>query len=227
MDDKILKHLEFVQSTINRMSTNSFIIKGWAIALLGIIFGLNNLVGNYLFYSSHYNFPMETVIILLIILLFWFTNAYFLQQERRYIYIYSETIKKFQINNSALILDMNYSNYVNQSNVGKTTKKVWLIVCIVILLLGLMISFFLVHNIFEKIISSVVLCLITTFVLTYLIGSDSLCKFWTCLIVRTVISVYGTLIILVLFINHTMFNNHGKEELEKVKCECVYKINER
>ena len=49
MDDKILKHLEFIQNTINRMSTNSFIIKGWAIALVGIILGLNKLEGNYIF----------------------------------------------------------------------------------------------------------------------------------------------------------------------------------
>ena len=126
MDDKILKHLEFVQNTINRMSTNSFLIKGWAITLIGIIFGLNKLEGNYLFEFSNYNFPVEITIIILIILLFWFTNAYFLQQERRYIFIYSKIIEQFNNPNNNLILDMNYRNYISSSNppLQDKTKKI-------------------------------------------------------------------------------------------------------
>ncbi|SIS63989.1 hypothetical protein [Chryseobacterium gambrini] len=227
MDDKILKHLEFVQNTINRMSTNSFLIKGWAITLIGIIFGLNKLEGNYLFEYSDYNFPVEIAIIILIILLFWFTNAYFLQQERRYIYIYSKTIEQFNIPNNNLILDMNYKNYITNSNSNltdqnrKTITKAILSFCIV----GILISLLSFESIFFKIIISTILILVSAFVITYFISVKYLCEFWACLVGRTIVSVYGILLILVLLINHSMFNMGMKKNIENEKCICVIKTN--
>jgi len=41
MENKI-KHLEFIQSVINRMATNSLIIKGWSITLVAILFTLSS-----------------------------------------------------------------------------------------------------------------------------------------------------------------------------------------
>lgn len=232
MDDKILKHLEFVQNTINRMSTNSFLIKGWAITLIGIIFGLNKLEGNYLFEYSDYNFPVEIVITILIILLFWFTNAYFLQQERRYIFIYSKTIKQFNLpsnNNTAtrLTLDMNYKNYIAPSNSNLTDKKrnTILITIVFISIIGIIISLLYFESTFQKIIIPVVLILISTFITTYFILIRHLCEFWACFIGRTIMSVYGLLIILVLLLNHSMFNTDLKKEIEKEKCECIIKID--
>ena len=35
-----LKHLEFIQNVINRMNSNSFLIKGWAVTLIAAIFAL-------------------------------------------------------------------------------------------------------------------------------------------------------------------------------------------
>ena len=37
MGDEKIKHLEFIQSVISRMSQNSFAIKGWAITLVSAI----------------------------------------------------------------------------------------------------------------------------------------------------------------------------------------------
>lgn len=227
MDDKILKHLEFIQSTINRMSTNSFIIKGWAITLVGIILGLNKLEGNYVFEKSFYSFPIEMVIILLIIFLFWFINAYFLQQERRYIYIYSKTIEQLNLNSQAsnsnsLILDMNYKNYVTSTN----SKKVYYVILIVSFLF-VFISYFLFDQVVFKIIFSIVFLLISFFSITYILPEEYLCKYWACFIGRTLISVYGTMIVLLLLINHSMFNIVSKDKLEKDQCECVIKTNKK
>ena len=36
--DKKLKHLEMVQGVINRMASNSFMLKGWAVTLVAGIF---------------------------------------------------------------------------------------------------------------------------------------------------------------------------------------------
>ncbi len=209
------------------MSTNSFIIKGWAVALVGIIFGLNNLEGSYLIYSSEYNFPIETVIILMIISLFWFTNAYFLQQERRYIYIYAETIKSIQPSNRSLILDMNYKHYVDPlDKTNQLRKNIWIGLCLIIWLLSVVALFLYFNNTFLKIICTIAISIIVSFIITYLIPSSSICRFWACLIGRTVISVYGILIILVLFINNAMFNSSAKVKVEKRECECVFQIKD-
>lgn len=38
--DRKLKHLEFVQAIINRLSTNSFLLKGWSVVLISGLFAL-------------------------------------------------------------------------------------------------------------------------------------------------------------------------------------------
>ncbi|MGC8651185.1 MAG: hypothetical protein ACP5RX_01035 [Minisyncoccia bacterium] len=45
MENKI-KHLEFIQTIINRMASNSFIIKGWAITLVAALFALSSKDAN-------------------------------------------------------------------------------------------------------------------------------------------------------------------------------------
>lgn len=40
MDEKKIKHLEFIQSIINRMNSNSFAIKGWAITIVSALLAL-------------------------------------------------------------------------------------------------------------------------------------------------------------------------------------------
>ena len=79
MENKI-KHLEFIQSTITRMNQNSFQIKGWMITLVSALLAL---------YASS-----ERVVYILIAIvptvLFWFLDAYYLQQERRFRGVYND-----------------------------------------------------------------------------------------------------------------------------------------
>src|SRR5690606_11877578 len=217
MDDKVLKHLEFIQNTINRMSTNSFIIKGWAITLIGVIISFTEIEGRYLFYNSTYNFPIEMVILLLVIVLFWSFNAYFLQQERRYISIYTKTIEQFNINNS-LILDMNFENYF-PSNSNKRIYWISSVLCF----LGFIFSVLFIGEIIFKIIFSVILLFLSIFFITYILPQNQLCKYWTCFIGRTIVSIYGTMIILLLLVNHSMFNSPSKKTITKTICNCEIK----
>ncbi|WP_454045329.1 hypothetical protein [Chryseobacterium sp. Marseille-Q8038] len=80
MNDNKLKHLEFIQNTINRMSTNSFVIKGWCITIFAAVYTLSNKESD-----KSYN-----IINYLIIPLFWYLNAYFLQLERKYRILYNK-----------------------------------------------------------------------------------------------------------------------------------------
>ena len=77
MDNK-LKHLEFIHNTINRMSTNSFIIKGWAVTLTSALFAL----------SAKDSDRFYILITYIAIPVFWYLNAFFLLQERLYRSLY-------------------------------------------------------------------------------------------------------------------------------------------
>ena len=76
-DDK-KKHLEFLQLAINRMASNSFILKGWNITLIVGLFALTlkDLSLSYLYLA------------MLPALAFWGLDAYYLRQERLFRELY-------------------------------------------------------------------------------------------------------------------------------------------
>lgn len=77
MDNKI-KHLELVQSVINRMASNSFMLKGWAVTLVSGIFVLAGKDTDRLYFLVAY----------VPVLVFWGLDAYYLLQERLYRSLY-------------------------------------------------------------------------------------------------------------------------------------------
>lgn len=79
MKDSKIKHLEFLQSIITRMNTNSFQIKTFAITIVSAFLAVFAATKN------------EQFILLgmLPVLLFWFLDSYYLQQERKFRGIYN------------------------------------------------------------------------------------------------------------------------------------------
>lgn len=69
MDEKIA-HLGFIQGVINRMSNNSFLIKGWTVALAAAMLAISSLASQVIISS------------LLALILFWSLDAYYLRQEK-------------------------------------------------------------------------------------------------------------------------------------------------
>ena len=49
-----LKHLELVQGVVNRMSNNSFLLKGWAVTLVAGIVCFGCELGGFLVYVFEY-----------------------------------------------------------------------------------------------------------------------------------------------------------------------------
>ena len=82
--EKKLKHLEFIQSIIARMASNSFLLKGWAITIVSALIAIS-VSKNKICYLGIAYFP---------ILNFWFLDAYFLKQERLFRHLYNEVRKK-------------------------------------------------------------------------------------------------------------------------------------
>ncbi len=80
MSSEKLKHLEFIQNVITRMNTNSFHIKGWTITIASAIFALYATTKNNSFILLGI-FPT---------LIFWFFDAYYLTQERKFRGLYDD-----------------------------------------------------------------------------------------------------------------------------------------
>lgn len=78
MGNKI-KHLEFIQGIINRLSQNSFLLKGWSVILISGLFALAAKESNPLFIYLSY-FPS---------IAFWALDGYFLHQERLFRALYN------------------------------------------------------------------------------------------------------------------------------------------
>ncbi|PEA06145.1 hypothetical protein [Bacillus cereus] len=78
------KHLEMIQGVITRMGSNSFIIKGWSVTSIGAMYA-------YWLAKSDY---LILVLILGVVLLFWFHDAYYLYLERGFRNLYEEVQKK-------------------------------------------------------------------------------------------------------------------------------------
>ena len=76
--EKKMKHLEFVQGVITRMSNNSFMLKGWAVTLVAGIFVLAGKETDKQYFLVAY----------IPIIIFWLLDSYYLLQERLYRSLY-------------------------------------------------------------------------------------------------------------------------------------------
>ncbi|HIB3373469.1 hypothetical protein [Pseudomonas aeruginosa] len=100
MDSKIA-HLTFVQGVISRMAANSFLVKGWTIALVAALLaiGADKLTFSYL------------IIVLVPVILFWWLDAFYLHQETLYRKLYEIVASK---EDRDIDFDMNALGLKNQ-----------------------------------------------------------------------------------------------------------------
>ena len=84
MPEKKIKHLEMIESIIERMGNNGFQLKGWAVTLVSIV---GTLSAN----GSDKRFFLLAFIPLLA---FWALDAYYLQLERKYQVFYKNVSDK-------------------------------------------------------------------------------------------------------------------------------------
>jgi len=83
------KHLDFIQSAVNRMAGNLFLLKGWSITLIAALFALAAKDANKSYFVIAY-FPL---------FIFWSLDGYFLSQERKFraLYDHVRTLDESQI----------------------------------------------------------------------------------------------------------------------------------
>ena len=72
------QHLEFIQGVINRLSTNSFLLKGWSVILVSALFALSASNSDISFIFLAY-IPVAV---------FWWLDGYFLWEESKFRALY-------------------------------------------------------------------------------------------------------------------------------------------
>ena len=77
------KHLELIQGVINRLSTNSFLLKGWSVVLVSALFAL----------SAADSRPAFIFLAYIPAIVFWGLDGFFLWQEQLYRALYDHVRK--------------------------------------------------------------------------------------------------------------------------------------
>ncbi|MGI5195582.1 hypothetical protein ACQEVY_18340 [Streptomyces sp. CA-288835] len=109
LDADRIKHLEFIQATITRMGTNSFLVKGWSLTLA---VGLLALAGS----RSSWQIAAVGVVPLFC---FWYLDCFFLRQERAFRRLYDDVRRP---NSTVEVLSMNVGPYLS----SMPWPEVWL-----------------------------------------------------------------------------------------------------
>ena len=94
-----LKHLEFIQIVINRMASNLFFLRGWTITLIAalLVLFVKDANSNYIIYF-----------LLVLVLVFWILDGYFLSQERLFRALYNHVRK---LDEKEIDFSMNTNKY--------------------------------------------------------------------------------------------------------------------
>lgn len=78
--EKKIRYLEMIQGVINRMASNSFMLKGWAVTLVAGIFALATKDVDKLYFLVAY----------IPVIIFWGLDSYYLMQEKLYRELYEK-----------------------------------------------------------------------------------------------------------------------------------------
>ncbi|MEU6657763.1 hypothetical protein [Streptomyces sp. NPDC046821] len=78
LDDGQIRHLELIQTVVARMGNNSFLIKGWALTLMGALLAFAAQNGSRTIATTGF----------VPIVAFWLLDGYFLYKERQFRRLY-------------------------------------------------------------------------------------------------------------------------------------------
>jgi len=128
-----LKHLEFIQATIVRMASNSFIIKGWAITLVIILFTVISSI------------DVEnscTIVLFISIAMFWVLDGFFVSRERSFRSLYDHVRK---LKTEEIDFSMDISDFTKGKNGWfRSVFSGTLVIFYILLILSMLIIYYLI-----------------------------------------------------------------------------------
>lgn len=96
--EELHKEIDLIQSCISRMAQNSFMIKGWAFALVAAFIALT---------AERLDIYVLCVVGVFILSIFWYLDAFFLKMEKLYRFKYEWVIKERAKGNKCYMYDLN------------------------------------------------------------------------------------------------------------------------
>lgn len=115
MDKESLhKEIDLIQACINRMASNSFLLKGWTISIIAVVLALA---------EKTLNPALLSAILLIPIISFWYLDSFFLRIERMYRKMYEWVLEKRKVNDDAFQYDLNPRRFEDQ------VDSIWKIMC--------------------------------------------------------------------------------------------------
>lgn len=104
------KHLELIQGVINRLSTNSFLLKGWSVVLVSALFALSAGDSN----------PAFIFLAYIPAFVFWGLDGYFLWEEKKFRALYDHVRN---LNESAIDFSMDTTTFAAKA--GNWWNATW------------------------------------------------------------------------------------------------------
>ena len=84
MSEEKIKYLEFIQNIVTRMNQNSFMIKGWTVAIVSALLAI---------YANKEN-KLFILISIFPVLIFMFLDSYYLWQGRKFRHLYNKVLEE-------------------------------------------------------------------------------------------------------------------------------------
>lgn len=103
VNEEKIAHLGFIQGVINRMGSNSFLIKGWVVTLVAALFALSADKANANFFYIAF-FPL---------VFFWWLDTFFLHQEKLYRKLYEKVADNTESSANFLMDSQKYKKEVD------------------------------------------------------------------------------------------------------------------
>lgn len=143
------KEIDLIQSCINRMASNSFLLKGWAVSLVAVILALSGKNINPYFLCLFSLIPLTS---------FWFLDAFFLYTEKLYRKMYEWVITERPKENVEYMYDLNphrFKSSLKKIKNGKVTEEnetilgvMWSVTLRSFYLIPIVLVFFVIFSIF-------------------------------------------------------------------------------
>lgn len=115
--EEIHKEIDLIQSCINRMAQNSFMIKGWFVSIYAVILAL---------LPEKVNLFLLCVALIAVNLIFWYLDGFFLRTEKVYRKIYDWVLEMRPKNNRELMYQLNPGKFNGKiEEVESVWKVMW------------------------------------------------------------------------------------------------------
>jgi hypothetical protein len=105
------KHLELIQNTVSRMAGNLFYLRGWSVTIIGGVLA-------FLSTQKDKAEPFPVIVLLVVTVMFWMYDGYFLALERKYRDLYGKV-------RSMPEKDIDFSMDVSEFNKLKKNSQIY------------------------------------------------------------------------------------------------------